>query len=235
MLVKIVVSMNPKNSMETTSTKKTTKKDYHKLILDGYVSYVLEHGNEPPSIFKFSKELKLKEEDFYTYYTSFDSIKSAIWLSILDSTISSIHAQEVYSEYSVREKFLSFLFTWIEELKKFRSYLLVLYGDKVKSIMALHSDTSEFKTKFKEFALDIILEGKESEEIASRPYVSEKYDEALWVQLTFVFRFWLEDRSPRFEKTDAAIEKSANLAFDLMGKSALDTFLDFTKFLYQNK
>ena len=62
--------------METTTSKKTVKKDYKKLILEGYVNYVLEHGNEPPSVFKFAKELKMKEEDFYTYYTSFDSIAS---------------------------------------------------------------------------------------------------------------------------------------------------------------
>jgi hypothetical protein len=235
MRIKIVVSMNLNNSMETTTSKKTSKKDFSKLIMEGYVSYVLDHGQEPPSVFKFAKELKLKEEEFYIYYTSFDSIKSAIWVSIFESTVSSIQSQEVYPSYSAREKFLGFLFTWIEELKKFRSYLLVLYSDKVKSIKTLHSDTSEFKALFEEFIGDIILEGKESEEIASRPYVSKKYDEALWIQLTFVFRFWLEDRSPRFEKTDAAIEKSVNLAFDLMGKSALDTFLDFAKFLYQNK
>jgi hypothetical protein len=65
--------------------------------------------------------------------------------------------------------------------------------------------------------------------------ITEKYDEALWLQVGFVFRYWLDDNSPRFEKTDAAIEKSVNFAFDLMGKSALDSFLDLAKFLYQSK
>lgn len=221
--------------METPTVKKTTKKDYRKLILEGFVNHVLEHGSEPASVFKFAKELKMKEEEFYTYFTSFDSIKSSIWVSIYDQTLESIESQEVFKEYSAREKFLGFLFTWIEELKKNRSYLLSLYGDKTKSLKQLPSDTKEFKEKFKDFAGEIILEGKETQEIASRPFITEKYDEALWLQLAFVFRFWLDDRSPRFEKTDAAIEKSVNLAFDLMGKSALDTFVDFAKFLYQNK
>ncbi|AMQ57427.1 TetR family transcriptional regulator C-terminal domain-containing protein [Algoriphagus sanaruensis] len=221
--------------MDTPTVKKTTKKDYRKLILEGFVNHVLEHGSEPASLFKFAKELKMKEEEFYTYFTSFDSIKSSIWVSIYDQTLESIESQEVFKEYSAREKFLGFLFTWIEELKKNRSYLLSLYGDKTKSLKQLPSDTKEFKEKFKDFAGEIILEGKETQEIASRPFITEKYDEALWLQLAFVFRFWLDDRSPRFEKTDAAIEKSVNLAFDLMGKSALDTFVDFAKFLYQNK
>ncbi len=221
--------------MEATTVNRTTKKDYRKLILEGFKTHVLEHGSAPVSVFKFAKDLKMKEEDFYTYFTSFESIKSAIWVSIYDSTLQQIEAQEVFREYSVREKFLSFLFTWIEELKKSRSYLLSLYQDKATSFRSLPFDTKEFKSKFKDFAGELILEGKETQEVASRPVVTERYDEALWLQVAFVFRYWLDDRSPRFEKTDAAIEKSVNLAFDLMGKSALDSFLDFAKFLYQTK
>jgi AcrR family transcriptional regulator len=221
--------------METTSVKKTTKKDTRKLILDGFINHILENGTEPKSVFKFAKELKMKEEEFYSHFTSFESIKSAVWVAIFDFTLEQIESQEVYKEYSVREKFLSFLFTWIEELKKNRSYLLSLYQDKAKSFNSLPTDTKEFKEKFKDFAGEIILEGKETSEIASRPLISDRYDEALWLQVAFVFRYWLDDRSPRFEKTDAAIEKSVNLAFDLMGKSALDSFLDFAKFLYQTK
>lgn len=221
--------------METATAKKTNKKDQRKQILDGYLSYVLENGTQPASVFKFAKSIKLKEEEFYTYFTSFESIRSAIWMGIFENTVQTIQEQEVYESYSSREKFLSFLFTWIEELKKNRSYLLLMYSDKVKSLKSLTQDTKEFKIQFKEFATEVIATGKETQEIASRPYISEKYDEALWLQLAFVFRFWLDDNSPGFEKTDAAIEKAVNLAFDLMGKSALDSFLDFAKFLYQNK
>jgi len=51
----------------------------------------------------------------------------------------------------------------------------------------------------------------------------------------FLLVFWKEDESPGFEKTDAAVEKSVNLAFDLIGKGAVDSFIDFAKFLYQSK
>jgi len=221
--------------MDTAVEKKTGKKDFKKLILEGFISHVLEHGKEHASIFKFAKDLKIKEADFYSYFTSFESIKTSIWVALFDETISQLEEQEVYKEYAVREKFLSFLFTWVEELKKNRSYLLSLYGDKAATFKKLPGDTREFKEKFSDFASELILEGKETQEIASRPLLTEKYDEALWLQVAFVFRYWLDDTSPRFEKTDAAIEKSVNFAFDLMGKSALDSFLDFAKFLYQTK
>ena len=221
--------------MDTATAKKKEKKDHRQLILEGFVSHVLEHGKEPASIFKFAKDLKIKEAEFYNYFTSFDAIKSAIWVALFEETHRQLEEQEVYKEYAVREKFLSFLFTWVEELKKNRSYLLALYSNKVTTFKNLPGDTREFKDKFSDFASELILEGKETQEIASRPLISEKYDEALWLQVGFVFRYWLDDTSPRFEKTDAAIEKSVNFAFDLMGKSALDSFLDLAKFLYQSK
>ena len=221
--------------MESATTKKTAKKDYRKLILEGYKNHVLEHGTAPKSVFKFAKDLKMKEEEFYAFFTSFDSIKSAVWLEIFEDSLTQIEAQEVFKEYSAREKFLSFLFTWIEELKKNRSFLLSIYGEGSKGMLSLPKEIADFKEKFKDFANEIILEGKETEEIATRPIISDRYDEAMWLQVWFVFKYWLDDHSPRFEKTDAAIEKSVNLAFDLMGKSALDSFLDFAKFIYQSK
>jgi AcrR family transcriptional regulator len=227
--------LDKRDVMETTAVKKSTKKDYRKLILEGFKNHVLEHGDLPKSVFKFAKDLKMKEEDFYTYFTSFETIKSTILVDIFEETLAQIEAQGVFQEYSAREKFLSFLFTWIEELKKNRSYLLSLYENNAKSFTNLPKESAEFKEKFKAFANEIILQGKETEEIATRPVISDRYDEALWVQAGFVFRYWLDDRSPRFEKTDAAIEKSVNLGFDLMGKSALDSFLDFAKFMYQSK
>jgi hypothetical protein len=49
----------------------------------------------------------------------------------------------------------------------------------------------------------------------------------------FVLMFWVKDESAEFEKTDEAIEKSVNLAFDLMGKGVVDNVFEFGKFLFQ--
>jgi hypothetical protein len=66
-------------------------------------------------------------------------------------------------------------------------------------------------------------------------YYWEKFCINLCLNFLFVLTFWLNDNSKGFEKTDESIERSVNLAFDLMGKSALDAALDFGKFLFQNR
>ncbi|WP_215222794.1 TetR family transcriptional regulator C-terminal domain-containing protein [Echinicola shivajiensis] len=221
--------------MEKTAAKKTTKVDKRAKLIEQFKNHVLENGKEPVSVFKFTQSLKMKEVDFYAFFSNFTGIKRAIWQSFFKETITILNNQEVYQEYSGREKLLAFFYTWIEELKNNRSYLLTLYGTDKFPKSSLPQELGGFRQDFKEYINEILQAGEETEEIASRPYISEKYDEALWLQVLFIFRFWIKDNSEGFEKTDEAIEKSVNLAFDLMGKSALDTFIDFAKFLHQSR
>jgi len=51
----------------------------------------------------------------------------------------------------------------------------------------------------------------------------------------FLLKFWMDDESAGFEKTDMAIEKSVHTIFDLFDKTSLSNVLDFGKFLWHEK
>jgi Tetracyclin repressor-like, C-terminal domain len=53
-------------------------------------------------------------------------------------------------------------------------------------------------------------------------------------QFLFITRFWADDSSDGFEKSDEAIEKGVNLTFDLMARSPLDSLVDYGKFIARN-
>jgi hypothetical protein len=93
----------------------------------------------------------------------------------------------------------------------------------------------DFKSSFDTFMTGVLAEGKANGEVAARPYLDKGYPHLFWLHLAFIIQFWKDDTSQGFEKTDAVIEKSVNLAFDLIGKGAVDSALDFAKFMYQTK
>lgn len=219
---------------EKKAAKKAVRKSPEEKIREGYISYVLEHGKKPESIFKFIKALKIKEEDFYESFNSFENIEKQIWLSIFNETLEMVKNDSVYDEYSVREKMLAFFYSFIEKLKGHRSYILQTVPKKIRPELTPYY-LIEVRKAFKDWVNELLLEGEETEEIEKRPVISKKYDEALWLQFLFVIGFWIKDESRGFEKTDAAIEKSVNLAFDLMGRGPLDAIVDFGKFLFQNR
>ncbi|PWL32182.1 TetR family transcriptional regulator C-terminal domain-containing protein [uncultured Roseivirga sp.] len=219
---------------EKKAAKKAVRKSPEEKIREGYISYVLEHGKKPESIFKFVKDLKIKEEDFYESFNSFENIEKQIWLSIFNETLEMVKNDSVYDEYSVREKMLAFFYSFIEKLKGHRSYILQTVPKKIRPELTPYY-LIEVRKAFKDWVNELLLEGEETEEIEKRPVISKKYDEALWLQFLFVIGFWIKDESRGFEKTDGAIEKSVNLAFDLMGRGPLDAIVDFGKFLFQNR
>ena len=135
----------------------------------------------------------------------------------------------------MREKLLAFYYTWIEVLKNNRSYASQTWRLIDKRRMKTPVFMTDLKTAYKEYARDLIMEGKESREVQPRKFIDERYPDAFWLQFLMVLDFWVKDKSKGFEQTDAMIEKSVNTSFDLIGSSALDTVLDFAKFMYQNR
>ncbi len=215
-------------------------------IRKAYTEYVLENGKQPVSVFQFARKLKIAESDFYVHYTSFDAIEADIWLAFFTEARTTVETDETSQNYSVREKLLAFYYTWIELLKAQRSFAVYSYGRigqgaKVarhygKGRMGDQSPIfNPFKDAFFDYARDLLAEGRESKEVEPRPFVTDRYPNALWGQTLYLLDFWVRDVSKSFEKTDTAIEKSVNTAFDLIGRSPLDTLFDFAKFMYQNK
>ncbi len=202
-------------------------------IQNAYIDYVLTEGKKPNSVFMFAKKNKFPEEEFYNHFGSFDAIDATIWASLFSKTIEEVKVQEVWGKYSVREKALSFYYTFFELLKSKRSF--VSYSmDNFKKGLKTPAQLKESKEIFEEFSQELINEGLESGEINERKFVSDKYKDALWLQLAFLLNFWIKDYSAGFEKTDEAIEKGINVTFDLFQRSPIDNLLDYGKFLAQN-
>jgi hypothetical protein len=180
------------------------------------------------------KDLKLSEADFYKYYTTFDAVESAIWKSLFTNTLDTIKSQEVFETYSSREKMLAFYFGLAESLKSNRSFVIYTFKSTKKVQFSTPYFLNDFKKLFEEFSKEVIAEGINTREIINRKFLSDKYSDALWLQLMFVINFWVDDHSTDFERTDEAIEKGLNVTFDLMATSPLDSMIEYGKFLFRN-
>ena len=202
-------------------------------IKKGYIDYVLTYNERPKSVYSFAKKLKIAEAEFYVFYPSFDSIEKNIWFELTSETIEQVQRQELWSQYSSREKMLSFFYSYVELLKSQRSF--VIYSlEKSKKGLSTPSVLSGVRPIFENFAEQIINEGLESGELADRKFFSKRYKDALWVQYAFILNFWTTDDSADFEKTDEAIERGIQVTFDLFQRSPIDHLFEYGKFLSQH-
>jgi hypothetical protein len=202
-------------------------------LQNAYVDYVLTHGAKPTSVYIFAKNNNLSEEEFYNFFGSFEGIEESIWTDLTSKALIAVQSQEIWEQYTSREKTLAFFYGFIELLKSRRSFALYTLKNSKGSIgtpMVLKGS----KNLFEAFASIIIEQGLETRELADRRFLSKRYKDALWVQFAFIINFWSKDNSAGFEKTDEAIEKGINVTFDLFEKSPLDSLIDYGKFMVNN-
>ena len=202
-------------------------------ISKAYREYLLTEGKQPASVFKFCKDIGISEDEFYKHFGSFEALEKEIWKAFIDQTRKRLESDESYSSFTSREKILTFYFALAELLKTDRSFVLHQLKS-IKNPALAPTFLKGFKASFEDWITGVLNEGKNSGEVAKRPFIDQRYHGLFWLHLMFILQFWSKDESSNFESTDAAIEKSVNLAFDLIGKGVLDNALDFGKFLYQN-
>jgi AcrR family transcriptional regulator len=217
---------------KTSSRKSAAKQTQPDKIMAAYKAHVLTHGHQPPSVYKFCLDAGITEDEFYQHFGSFEGLERLIWKGFIDQTINRLQADNSFNNFNTRERVLAFYFTLLETLRPERS-LVLLYLNDVKRLEVTPAFLRSFRESFDAFFTTLLAEGKQRGDVATRPYLEKQYPRLFWLHLGFILTFWKQDDSAGFERTDAAVEKSVNLAFDLIGTGALDSALDFGKFLYQ--
>jgi hypothetical protein len=202
-------------------------------IRKAYTDFVLTEGEQPQSVHIFAKENNIPEEEFYRFFASFDAIEQNTWTGFAVKTIVEIKNQEVWTQYTSREKALSFFYSFFELLKSNRRFVTYTVTKQPKPF-ATPQIFKGIKDLFDIFCNDIIVEGIESNELSERKFFSNRYKDALWVQLVFLLHFWINDNSTGFEKTGEAVEKGVNVTFDLFQRSPIDNLVEYGRFLAKN-
>ncbi len=221
---------NPKVTPKVIIEPKMIDDNY---IITLYMDQILTEENDPKSVFAFCKKNNIEESDFYTFFGSFDGLKQEIWNKFLENTITTLHNDESFGNYSPKNKLLTLYFTFFEVLTLNRSYVLYALKDNKEGLRNL-MQLKQIRQTFKEFVKNNIATEELKSKTLSR-VTKPVYSEGAWIQFLFILKFWLEDNSKGFEKTDIIIEKSVNTVVDLLNSQPLENIIDLGKFLWSER
>jgi len=205
------------------------------VILEKYADYCLMHGKKPDSVYKFAKDNGFDEAQFYQFYTSFDSLEHGYFLEMFSHTLEVLEKSPAYAAYSGTEKLSAFYFTFFEVATANRSFIMFALeegGHRLRNLVKL----KELRRAFLAYA-ETSLE--KPFDVKGHKNAGKVQDTALregaWLQFLSIFRFWVQDTSPGFEKTDIFIEKSVKASADLVYNTPLESLFDLGKFIWKEK
>ncbi|MGB3151964.1 MAG: TetR family transcriptional regulator C-terminal domain-containing protein [Maribacter sp.] len=201
-------------------------------LIAAYMDYVLENEASPKSIYKFCKLNGFKEEDFYLFYGSLESLKKGIWEQFFTNATTLMSKNKDYEGFGNKDKMLTFFYTFFEILTLNRSYVLFTLNHSSNPLKNL-DELKGLRKHIKLFTKDLIIDGNADKDFKITKHNPQLFSEGAWLQFLFLIKFWMDDDSAGFEKTDMAIEKSVNTIFDVFDNTPLDNIIDFGKFLYK--
>lgn len=205
-----------------------------RIIIDAYTDFLLRNSRNPDSVYAFMSDLEMKEAEFYKYFGSFDGINKFIFQSFFENTLELLEKDESYSQFEPKDKLLSFYYTYFEVLTANRSYVQQVLGhaknpkEAMEVLSEMRKDFIDYVEKIGLPTVDLKIENVQS-------FANKTRSELFWNQLLITMKFWMDDSSPNFEKTDIFIEKSINTGFSLANVEPLENLLDLGKFLFKER
>lgn len=202
-------------------------------IFELYGDYLLNHGERPKNIYRFARENKFEEIDFYNHFSSFQQIEKLMLVNLFNKSVELAAEVNNSDEVISKEKVLNVYFIFFENMTMNRSLVLMILGnDQLQAAKILNQlkETHRNFIKTLDFNNWEIIE-KSKDHIKN--FHEKSREEALWLHLVSAIEFWKKDTSPSFEKTDVYIEKTIDTGFELMDNEALRKVLDLGKFLFK--
>ena len=206
-------------------------------ILELYSNYVLRNNKKPLNVFTFCEDHEISETDFYFYYANFEKLESDYLRFFMEETLRLIAEEENYHQQNAKHKMLSFYYTFFEQLTMNRSLVIyLLESDKnnlqnVKKLLPLKKDFQLFirSLDISEPMMENTTESMAKIERLKNTGIEELY----WGHFMATLKFWLDDTSSNFEKTDIFIEKSVDTSFEFLEVKPLKKLVDLGKFLFK--
>jgi hypothetical protein len=180
---------------------------------------------------EFLQESQIEASNFFHNFGSLRALEKLTHQSTVDRTIQRLYEDEQYLSYSGREKLLAFCFTWFDELVDSRLYLLTLQEHCTDKYLF----SSDVSSPILAYMKELLSEAEAKGEVPLRLFINNAYPQAGLAAIKFLLGVWLRDTSPKFSRTDKAVEKTINLYFDLICRGPLESLQEFSRLLIELK
>lgn len=203
-------------------------------IISLYMNYRLETNEKPASVYQFAKTNGFDESEFYSFFGTLEGVEKEIFNMFFQKSIELIQKDTNYGTYDMKSKMLSFYFTFFELVSANRSYVVLAlkeHHNQLRNLMQL----ANLRVEFKNFISDILSDEVRTQHEKFQNIQEKAIQETAWIQFLLTMKFWLDDESAAFEKTDIYIEKSVKATFELINIAPIDSLIDFGKFIFKEK
>lgn len=215
-------------------TAKKNKELTQEKIYNSYTDFYLKKLRKPNSVYEFACENNIDESNFYKFFTSFESLEKHYFVTMFEYTVELLEKNDAYHSYNSKDKLSALFFTFFEMATLNRSFVIAILKENKNPLKNL-AKLSNLRVAFFDYVITILEKPLKIDNEKISKVQDQVLRESTWLQFLSILKFWINDESSNFEKTDIFIEKSTRLSFDLIHNPVNQSIIDFGKFLWKEK
>lgn len=203
-------------------------------IVELYMNACLLGKDNLSSVYAFCHYYEFEESKFYEYFTSFEALEMHVFKLFFTQTQSVLMNSKQYEDYDAKHKLLSFYYTFFELLTANRSFVVLKLKEN-KNKLEVMKKIQSLKHVFKQYVKELGIQKVDFKNDKMNKLQDNSMSNLAWLQLISILKFWIDDTSTKFEKTDIFIEKSVKAGFDVINVDPVKSVFDLAKFLWKEK
>lgn len=199
-------------------------------IVSEFMQLSIRHG-KPSSLNEFAQNSPFTIEQISSHFPTLKSLEQGVFLHMFTYTLSLIaqDADQLHTDFQTQA--LAFYFTFFELLSANRDYVYPALTEGVFELSNLYK-LNPLAQEIKAF-----FSSKSDLNFGPLPLLNSLpktiFQEIMWLQFLSILKFWLDDTSENFEKTDMFIEKSMAAQNEIFNMLRWGKLLDWGKFVIQ--
>jgi len=202
-------------------------------LLEAAVDVISEKGFRSASMREIANRAEVGDATIYNYFSSKEKLLYGYCEYVQEQVIDELKGISDFHEYTLQEQLHQFVEVQLQTWLPAREFLKEVFEQTFASPVAGYERIQPTRELFSKTVIELLDAAIEAGEIPDQPY-RELLPRLAWDYMNAVLAYWLQDDSDQFSNTTQVVDRSVEIAFQLLKGGLIGKSIDLVSFLFRS-
>ena len=202
-------------------------------LLESAVDVITEKGFRSASMREIANRADVGDATIYNYFPSKEKLLYGYCEYVQQQVVEELKAIDDFHEYTLQEQLHQFIELQLQTWLPAREFLKEVYEQTFVSPIAGYERMQTTRELFSSTVIELLDAAIEADEIPDQPY-RELLPRLAWDYMNAILAYWLQDDSDQFSNTTQVVDRSVEIAFQLLKGGLIGKSIDLVSFLFRS-
>lgn len=201
-------------------------------LLESAVDVITEKGFKSASMREIAKRADVGDATIYNYFPSKEKLLYGYCEYVQEQVKAELKSIEDFHEFTLQEQLHQLVESELKAWLPAREYLQQVFELTFSAPVAGQQHLTKTRELFTAMVVDMLDAAIDAGEIPDQPY-KDLLPRLMWDYMSAVLSYWLKDDSDSFANTTQLVDKSIEIAYQMLRGGLIGKMIDMLSFLFR--